>query len=166
MPSGVDLHLSGAGPVNLVFTKWLRPTCRGKKYAIFSFKSPNLHQAPVSLVRCASSVSSVLPFLLPSHGYHLYEAFARGPGSSEEGVSSLRRPTDRPPCRRLIIYCCGHGRRAQHNTHTPRPLSLLDCLVLRGRGRSCLLKKAVIRSKVSIGCGLDRSSSVYTGNGL
>ena len=34
-----------------MFTKWLRPTHAGNKYAIFAVNSLNLHRAPVSLVR-------------------------------------------------------------------------------------------------------------------
>ena len=46
----VDLQISDAGLVNFVFTKWLRPTYAGQKYAIFALNSLNLHQAPVPLV--------------------------------------------------------------------------------------------------------------------
>ena len=35
--------------MNFVFTKWLRPTYAGQKYAIFALNSLNLHQAPVPL---------------------------------------------------------------------------------------------------------------------
>ena len=42
--------ISGAGLVNFVFTKWLRPTHVGKKCVIFALNSLNLHQAPVSIV--------------------------------------------------------------------------------------------------------------------
>ena len=45
-----DLQIFGAGLVNFVFTKWLRPTYAGQKYAIFALNSLNLHRAPVSLV--------------------------------------------------------------------------------------------------------------------
>ena len=48
--SGLDLQISDAGLVNFVFTKWLRPTYAGKKYATFALNSPNLPQAPVSLL--------------------------------------------------------------------------------------------------------------------
>ena len=40
---GVDLQISGAGLVNFVFTKWLRPTYADQNYAIFAFNSLNLY---------------------------------------------------------------------------------------------------------------------------
>ena len=46
----VDLQISDAGLVNFVFTKWLRPTYGGQKYALFALNSLNLPTAPVSLV--------------------------------------------------------------------------------------------------------------------
>ena len=46
----VDLQIFDAGLVNFVFTKWLRPTCAGQKYAIFALNSLNLHRAPVPLL--------------------------------------------------------------------------------------------------------------------
>ena len=55
---GVDLQISGAGLVNFVFTKWLRPTYADKKYAIFARNSLNLHLAPVSLVGSAAKVKT------------------------------------------------------------------------------------------------------------
>ena len=48
--SRVDLQISGAGLVNSVLTKRLRPSRAGKKYATFALNSLNLHQAPVSLL--------------------------------------------------------------------------------------------------------------------
>ena len=48
---GLDLQISDAGLVNFVFTKWLRPTYAGQKYAIFALNSLNLHRAPVPLIR-------------------------------------------------------------------------------------------------------------------
>ena len=50
----VDLQISDAGLVNFVFTKWLRPTYAGQKYAIFALNSLNLHRAPVPLVGMCS----------------------------------------------------------------------------------------------------------------
>ena len=45
------LQISGAGLVNFVFTKWLRPTYAGQKCPIFALNSLNLHRAPVPLLR-------------------------------------------------------------------------------------------------------------------
>ena len=45
----VDLQIFGADVVNFVFTKRLRPTYAGKKYAIFALNSLNLPRAPVAL---------------------------------------------------------------------------------------------------------------------
>ena len=46
----LDLQISDAGLVNFVFTKWLRPTYAGQKYALFALNSLNLHRAPVPLL--------------------------------------------------------------------------------------------------------------------
>ena len=54
---GLDLQISGAGLVNFVFTKWLRPTYAGQKYAIFALNSLNLHRAPVTLVQATEENS-------------------------------------------------------------------------------------------------------------
>ena len=48
-PFTLDLHISGAGLVNEMFTKWLRSTYAGKRYAIFALNYLNLHRAPVPL---------------------------------------------------------------------------------------------------------------------
>ena len=58
---GLDLQISGAGLVNVVFTKWLRPTYTGKKYAVFAFDALNLRRAP------ASSGGTVILFGLSQH---------------------------------------------------------------------------------------------------
>ena len=56
----LDLQISGAGLVNFVFTKWLRPTYAGKIYAILALNSLNLHRAPVSLVLNKTESRSLL----------------------------------------------------------------------------------------------------------
>ena len=55
----LDLQISGAGLVNFVFTKWLRPTYTGQKYAILALNSLNLHQAPASLLAILKPVCEV-----------------------------------------------------------------------------------------------------------
>ena len=65
--------------MNSVFTKWLRPTDAGQKYAIFALDSLNLHRAPVSLLGAKGNVDRakqrtevegiLVPDLPLSHAY-------------------------------------------------------------------------------------------------
>ena len=71
----LDLQISDVGLVNFVFTKWLRPTYAGQKYAIFALNSLNLHRAPVPLTDTDKAATFKTEFVLP-------------------GTSALRRVTE------------------------------------------------------------------------